>query len=37
LTARELKRRLLATDRWTRLGDPVTITPNEEIEIYAFR
>ena len=32
---RELKRRLLATGLWVRLGDPVAISPDESIEVYS--
>ncbi len=32
--ARELRRRILATGRWTPLGEPVALSPHETVRIY---
>jgi hypothetical protein len=34
---RELRSRLLALGNWVKLGDPVPVSPNEKIEVYAYR
>ena len=34
---RELKSRALALGKWVSLGDPVPVSPNERIEVFAPR